>query len=142
MTIKFKKLHNDAKIPIYKTSGACAADISIYEKVVIKPNEITFLKTGIALEIPQGYYISVYPRSSLCLKNHLIMPHSVGIIDEDYRGEIMIVYKNIGTDDVSFEAGERVAQLIINKYEKADFKEGILSETERGTGGWGSTGKI
>jgi len=141
MKIKFRKLHKLAQAPVYKTSGACAADVSIYSSVTIKPNETAFLKTGLAFEIPQGFYMAIYPRSSLCLKQHLVMPHSVGLLDSDYRDELMIVYKNIGTEAVTFEAGERVAQLVIQHYEQAEYLEGDLNETER-KGGFGSTGKI
>jgi dUTP pyrophosphatase len=143
MNVKFKKLHKDAQVPQYKTSGAIACDFATIEEVTIKPGEHALIKTGIAIEFPKNYGMIIAPRSSICLKNHLDAPHSIGVIDNDYRGEILIPLRNIGTEAVTLVKGERIAQGIFIPYTQVQFEEAEeLSETERGGGRLGSTGVI
>ena len=143
MNIKIKKLVDNAKIPIYGSIGATGADIHALDDIKIKSGELAYIKTGIAIEIPNGFFIMMAPRGSLCLKKHLDMPHSVGIFDEDFRGEYIVPLRNLGQEDVLIEKGERIAQLILMPYMKAEFNEvSELSETERGSGAFGSTGKF
>jgi len=139
--IKVQKIHPDAKFPEYKTPGAAAADVYSIEEVTIKPGEVVFIKTGLTLELPKGTFMMILPRSSLCLKQHLDMPHSIGLLDEDYRSELMIVYRNIGSENVTLEKSERIAQLLIGNYVKVNYIDGELSDSER-KGGFGSTGKF
>lgn len=142
MKVKFKKLHPDAIIPKYQTAGAVGADICTMEEITIKPGELHFIKTGIAIENPENHFVMIAPRSSLCLKKHLDMPNSVGIMDEDFRGEYIVALRNLGNEEVVIEKSERIAQIIFIPYSRMEFDEvDELSETERGIGGFGSTGK-
>lgn len=128
--------------PQYMSAGAAGADLSSAEDYTIKPGEQTLVNTGTAIAVPTGNYAMLVPRSSLCNKKGLVLANSVGIIDSDYRGNIMCCYRNTGKDVVEIAAGERVAQILIIAHATAEFKETIeLPDTERGTGGFGSTGK-
>lgn len=141
-TIKIKKLHPDAIVPERKSSGAAGFDIYSIEEVKIEPGEIAMISTGIALELPENMVAYIFPRGSLCLKKHLDMPHSIGVGDEDFRGEYKVVYRNLGEESVTFEKHERIAQFVFMNYIPVEFKEvDELSDTSRGTGGFGSTGK-
>jgi len=143
MQIKIKKLHADAKLPIYSTEDAAGADLFTTEEVIIKPGETAFIKTGLSFEFPKGYFGLMTPRSSLCLKKHLDLPNSVGILDADYRGDLIVSLRNLGTEDVLIEKNEKIAQIIFMKYEKGEFAEvEELENTSRGDGGFGSTGKF
>jgi dUTP pyrophosphatase len=143
MLLKIKKLHNDSKIPVYSTSHSAGADLFTTEEVKIQPGEIVFIKTGLAFEIPEGYFGMVTPRSSLCLKKYLMMPNTPAIIDADFRGDLTLAFRNLGDEDVVIEAFEKIAQIIFVKYDKAEFVESEeLSETVRGSGNFGSTGKF
>jgi len=142
LKVKFKKLHPAAKVPVYKSAEAAGCDIYTVVEETIKPGEIAFLKSGLAIEIPQGYFAAMTPRASFCLKQHLDMPHSLGIMDSDYRGEYLIPLRNLGSEPVEIPAGERIAQMIFLPYVQAQFEESTeLSDTIRGAGGFGSTGK-
>ena len=145
MKIKLRRLHKDAIIPTYATEGSAAVDLYVIENYSIKPGKVIWLRTGIAIEVPKGYYAEVYNRSGMAAKREIIIVSS-RVIDSDYRGELMIPVKLIADiPDGWFspiKKGSRIAQMIIKKYEKIDFEEvDELSETDRGTGGFGSTGK-
>jgi dUTP pyrophosphatase len=110
---------------------------------MIKAGETKLLKTGLIFEVPKGYFMMVAPRVSFCLKEGLNMPHSVGIIDEDYRGELLIPLRNLGNKNMLIKKHERIAQLLFIKYSKAEFNEvKNISKTKRNKGGFGSTGKF
>jgi len=141
--IKYIKTDKESKTPEYKSEEAAGADMYSIEEVTINPSELVMIKTGIATEIPKGYFGMLAPRASFCLKLHLDMPHSVGIIDSDYRGEILVPLRNLGKEKVVIAKGERIAQLIIIPYLKVKYVESKkLNTTVRGKGGFGSTGKF
>lgn len=143
MKVKFKKFHSEAKVPTRGTSGAAAFDLYCIEETKIKPGETVFFRTGLGVELPEGYFIMIAPRGSLCIKKHLDMPHSVGIGDEDFVGEYLVPYRNIGKQEVTIEKGERFAQMLFIKYSAPEFVEvDELKETGRGKGSFGSTGKF
>ena len=143
MKVKVKKLFPEAKIPTYGSDFAAGADLyaAANEKVVIQPGETVLVHTGIALEIPVGYGGFLYARSGLATKKGLAPANKVGVIDSDYRGEVMVALFNQSSEAREVEPGERIAQLVIMPYLTAEFYEADeLSDTVRGTGGFGSTG--
>ena len=142
MEIKVKKLNAEAVIPTYahETGDACLDLTAISTEVDNYGNLVCHF--GLALEIPDGYVGLIFPRSSIC-KKEMMLTNSVGVVDSSYRGEITAKFKPIiGIKHVRYEAGERVAQLMVIPYPHIELTEvEELSETERGTGGYGSTGK-
>lgn len=142
MQIKIKKLHQDARIPAYQSSGAAGFDFCSIEKKIIKAGEWGLVKTGLAFEISEGYELQVRPRSGLALKNGISVLNSPGTIDSDYRGEVGIVLINHSKIDFCVEVGDRIAQGVIARFEQVDFVETEkLLDTQRGTKGFGSSGK-
>lgn len=139
--IKFKKLNEDAKIPEYKSKGAAGMDICAAESVTLMRGEFKIVKTGLACAIPEGYEIQVRPRSGLACKSGVTVINTPGTIDSDYRGEIGVGLINLGETFIQINKGDRIAQLVVNKIEqpKIEVVE-ELDETERGAGGFGSTG--
>ena len=137
--VKIKKLHQDAKVPIYKKTQAAGFDIYSTEEVLLKANSTTKVPTGIALEIPHGFYLRIEDRSGMAAKGI----HKIGgIVDSDYRGEVFVVLHNTTDQDYQIEKHDRIAQGILTPISQADFHEtSRLSETQRGAGGFGSTGK-
>ena len=138
--VKFKKLSPDAKEPVRATDGAAGWDLSAVSRKYVNPESILNMvqyRTGIAVEIPSGYVGLLFPRSS-CYKKELSLMNSVGVIDSDYRGEISFIYKGVEL----YGQGDRIGQLVILPCPAVEFvKAEELSETIRGTGGFGSTGK-
>ncbi len=144
MNVNIKKLSPDAKMPTYASSEAAGADIYALSdgNTVIESGETKLIHTGIAMEIPKGYVGLIYARSGLATKRGLAPANKVGVIDSDYRGEIMVALHNHSDTAQVLENGERIAQLVLTPYLSATFCEtDILSDTERGDGGFGSTGK-
>ena len=142
MVIKYKKLVPDAQTPTYGSGQAAGADLYALEGTAIPSGATVFLKTGIAAEIPDGYMGLVFARSGLASKRGLAPANKVGVIDSDYRGEITVAIYNHSKTDAFVEKGERIAQLVITPYIRAEYCEcSELSETERACGGFGSTGK-
>ncbi len=141
-TIKFKKLSENAIMPSYGTEYSAGADLySSMEDVTINPNETVFIHTDIAMEIPAGLVGLVYARSGMACKKGLAPANKVGVIDSDYRGEIMVALYNHSKEAVTVAKGDRVAQIVIAPYIKAVFEEvNELEDTVRGEGGFGSTG--
>lgn len=143
--VKIQLLNNRAKMPTCGSKYSAGYDLySICDEVVtVGPHETVKMKTGIALEIPEGYAGFIYARSGIATKRGLAPANKVGVIDNDYRGEIMVALHN-DTDMLQFiEPGERIAQLVIAPYLKVEFEEcDALSNTERGSGGFGSTGTV
>ena len=141
LKIKFKKLTENAVAPTYGSKYSAGADLYAVEEVSIKPGETAIVHTGLALEIPNGYGGFVFARSGLAAKRGLAPANKVGVIDADYRGEIMVsIYNQSGTPQ-KVERGERIAQLVIMPFLAAEYIETeTLSDTERGAGGFGSTG--
>ncbi len=133
-------------LPVYQTAQAAGADVKASlgsgESMVIKPGERVLVPTGLSMEIPVGYEIQVRPRSGLSLKTGLLVVNSPGTIDADYRGEVKVILGNLGTKDEVIAHGDRIAQLVLAPVTQASFMQvDALGETERGSGGFGSTGK-
>ena len=132
-----------AVIPEYKTAGAAGADLCalLQAPVTIPAGKSAMIPTGLFFEIPQGYEVQVRPRSGLAAKNGVTVLNTPGTIDSDYRGEIKVILINLGDADFTINSGDRIAQMIIAPVTQAKFTiTESLSETERGTGGFGSTG--
>lgn len=130
-------------LPSYETIASAGMDIRAFleEDVVLKPLQRTIIKTGLFIELPIGYEAQIRPRSGLAAKSGITVLNSPGTIDADYRGEIGIILVNLSDQDFTISNGERIAQMIIAKHERAQWQETEeLSETERGAGGFGSTG--
>ena len=144
MKVNFKRLNEGATAPAYATEFAAGADLYNLKDAdtVILPGETKLIHTGIAMEIPEGYVGLIFARSGLATKRGLAPANKVGVIDSDYRGEIMVALHNHGSVEQTVDGGERIAQISIVPFLKADFSEASdLSETVRGEGGFGSTGK-
>lgn len=144
MNIKVKKLKPGATVPTMGSKFAAGADLYSAEDadVVIEPGETKFIGTGLAMEIPEGYVGLVYARSGLACKRGLAPANKVGVVDSDYRGEIKVALHNHGKEAQTVENGERIAQMVIAPYLSVNYEEADeLSETERGEGGFGSTGR-
>ena len=142
MTVKIiNKSTND--LPQYETKGSAGMDLraNIREAVTLGSLERTLIPTGLFIELPVGHEAQIRPRSGLAVKKGLSLPNTPGTIDSDYRGEIKVILINLSKDTQTIEPGERVAQMVIAKYEQATWKEvEVLSDTQRGAGGFGSTG--
>lgn len=144
MKIRVKKLDERAILPTYGTEYSAGADLYalLDASIEIKPHETVFIHTGISVEIPEGYCGLVFARSSMGAKRGLAPANKVGVIDADYRGEIRVVLHNHSEKTATVEPGERVAQLAIVPFLKAEYEEADeLSDTVRGAGGFGSTGR-
>ena len=142
--LRIKKLRDNAQMPTYGSEYAAGADIyaSLDEAVTIEPGETKFIPTGLAFEIPEGYAGFVHARSGLASKRGLAPANKVGVIDADYRGEVMVALHNHGKESQTVEAGERVAQMIIAPFVAVNYVfSDELDETVRGEGGFGSTGR-
>ena len=142
--IPVKKLRPNAILPTYGSQEAAGADLyaCLDESVVIAPGKTVFIPTGIAMELPRGYAGLAYARSGLACKQDLAPANKVGVIDSDYRGEFMIALHNHGSTERVVEHGERIAQLVITPVFTPGFTEVTeLNNTDRGIGGFGSTGK-
>lgn len=143
MKVKVKKLNNHAELPKYQTNQAAAFDIQacIDKTKVLQPLERAMIPTGLAFEIPEGYEMQIRARSGLSSKYGITMINGVGTIDADYRGELNILVVNLGNEAFTIEPGMRIAQGLISKVNQVQWEEvNVLSETIRGTGGFGSTG--
>lgn len=142
--VRVKKLRETAILPTYGSAEAAGADLyaCLEESVSIGPGETVFIPTGIAMEVPKGYAGLVYARSSLGSKRGLAPANKVGVIDSDYRGEIRVVLHNHGKEAQTIFGGDRIAQLLITPVLQPAFEEAEdLTDTTRGQGGFGSTGK-
>lgn len=142
--IRVKRLHHKAVLPTYGSAGAAGADLyaCLEEPVTIQPGETAWISTGLALEVPEGCVGLVYARSSMGTKRGLAPANKVGVIDSDYRGEIRVVLLNHSKSVQTVEHGERIAQFLITPVLTPAYVEAqTLSETGRGAGGFGSTGK-
>ena len=131
------------KIPEYKTEDSAGVDIRAYlkEDVLLKPLQRFLIPTGLYIELPKGFEAQIRPRSGMTLKHGITVLNTPGTIDADYRGEIGIIVINLSDNDYTIKDGDRICQMIINKYEKVDFKlVENLNSTQRGDGGFGHTG--
>ena len=142
--VKVKKLRETAKLPVYGTEFSAGADLCacLDAPVTLQPGETRLISIGIAMELPEGYAGLVYARSGLASKRGLAPANKVGVVDSDYRGEFFVPLHNHGSVLQTVEPGERIAQMIITPYLTASFVEtDALSDTVRGEGGFGSTGR-
>jgi dUTP pyrophosphatase len=144
MQVKIKKLTPSAQMPVYATPGAACFDIcTTSHSGYIQPGTSVVFTTGLSFEIPEGHVMKVFSRSGHGFKHGLRLVNGTGIIDSDYRGELMVKLHNDGGKSVLIESGERIAQGMIVPVEQAEFVfADSLSDTERGTGGLGSTGTV
>ena len=129
-------------LPAYATPASAGVDLCAVEKRVLQPGERALVPTGIRIAIPVGYEAQIRPRSGLALKHGITLPNSPGTIDADYRGEIQVIMQNLGNAPFVIEPGDRIAQMVIAPVSQVSWVESdVLEETERGSGGFGSTGK-
>ena len=138
------KIINKSQHPLPKYQTALSAGMDLYanleETITLKSLERKLIPTGLFLELPEGYEAQVRPRSGLAIKNGISVLNAPGTIDADYRGEIGVILVNLSTEDFNINNGDRIAQMVIAKYETAEWQEvAKINETERGTGGFGST---
>ena len=143
MQVNIIKLRDNAILPTYGSSSAAGADLycPVGEGTVIGAHKTVLVKTGVAVAIPEGFVGLIYARSGIATKRSLAPANKVGVIDSDYRGELMVALHNHSDEEQSIEGGERIAQLVITPYLRAEFSLcDTLDETERGAGGFGSTG--
>ncbi len=130
-------------LPSYATAGAAGMDLlaAVQAPMVLAPGARTLVPTGLAIALPPGFELQIRPRSGLALKNGIILPNSPGTIDEDYRGELQVIVMNAGTEPFTIERGMRIAQAVLAPVVRAAWTEvAELDETQRGAGGFGSTG--
>ena len=143
-TIKVKVLDNSITLPKYETVSSAGMDIRAFipeGKIEIEPQERKLIRTGLCLEIPKGYEVQIRPRSGLALKNGITVLNSPGTIDADYRGELRVILINHSADRFSITNAMRIAQMVVAQFSRVDlFEVENLSETDRGEGGFGSTG--
>ncbi len=143
MIVKIKKLNQNAKMPTYGSPYSAGADLyaCIDNEITIAPNQTVLVKTGLSMELSEGYVALIYARSGLASKRGLAPANKVGVVDSDYRGEIMVALHNHSTVPQTVATDERIAQMVITPYITAEFTEAdSLSDTVRGEGGFGSTG--
>ena len=144
LPVRFARLRSnpDLPLPARATPHSAGYDIrSAEESVTLQPGEIRLVSTGLVMELPSGVECQVRPRSGLALKHGITLPNSPGTIDPDYRGEIRVIMQNLGQKPVTLARGERIAQLVFARFEAPEVVEvDYLSDTERGSGGFGSTG--
>ncbi len=143
MRVKIINKSNNA-LPAYETASSAGMDLRAFvdTDVVLKPFERKLIPTGLYIELPDGYEAQIRPRSGLAIKSGITVLNSPGTIDADYRGEIKVILINLSQEDFTIKSGERICQMVISKHEKAEFVEvNEISETERGAGGFGHTGK-
>ncbi|TGN19346.1 dUTP diphosphatase [Leptospira idonii] len=144
MQVPVQILKPGAVLPDRKSNGAAGYDLSacLESDLILPVGEVVLVPTGLAFAIPDGFEGQVRPRSGFSTKNRILMPNSPGTIDSDYRGEIFVPLLNLGKADFVLEHGTRIAQILVKRYEAAEFTVvSTLEETQRGTGGFGSTGK-
>ena len=144
MILKIFRMEHNKSVPEYKTEGAAGMDLcaAIDEPITLKPLERKLIPTGLKIELEHGYEAQIRPRSGLSIKHGITLINCVGTVDEDYRGEVCVGLVNVSNEPYTIQPQERIAQMVIAKYEQAEIQVVTeLSDTERGAGGFGSTGK-
>ena len=143
MKIRINKLHPQALLPEYAHGPLedAGMDVRAREGALLEPNVPQAIPTGLALEIPAGYEVQIRPRSGLALKHAITLPNSPATIDPGYRGELKIILLNLGKTPYQVHAGDRIAQIVVARYEAVEWEEGELADSTRGTGGFGSSGR-
>ena len=143
-TLKLKRLAHgaDLELPFYQSAGAAGMDVRAAQNYSLQPGETALIATGFAIEIPEGYEVQLRPRSGLALQFGITMPNAPATIDCDYRGEVGVILTNLGRETFEVKRGERIAQMVVARVERAAIEEvEQLSETARGAGGFGHTGR-
>lgn len=144
MRVEIKRLHASVPLPSFQTDQSAAMDLhaAIDAPLIIKPLQRLLVPCGFAMALPDGYEAQIRARSGLAIKHGLCMANGIGTIDADYRGELQVILMNLGHKEYTIDPLERIAQMVINKFEKIVWHEKPeLSESQRGAGGFGSTGK-
>ncbi|MEI9971152.1 MAG: dUTP diphosphatase [Ignavibacteriota bacterium] len=143
MQLRIQKLRPDAVLPKYAHGSQedAGMDLCAVEDATLEPGVPQLVPTGLTLEIPPGYEAQVRPRSGLALKHAITMPNAPGTIDPGYRGELRVILLNLGRDPYTVRAGDRIAQMIVARYEAVEWAEGELGDSARGAGGFGSSGR-
>jgi deoxyuridine 5''-triphosphate nucleotidohydrolase (dut) len=143
MRIKIRRLHPEAQLPKYAhgPNEDAGMDLRAVEACTLQPGKPFAVPTGLAIELPSGYEAQIRPRSGLALKHAITLPNSPATIDPGYRGEIKVILLNLGQEPYHVQPGDRIAQMIVARYEAVDWEEGELNESARGTGGFGSSGR-
>ena len=145
MILKIFRMEHNKFVPEYKTDGAAGMDLcaAISEPITLKPLERKLIPTGLKIELEHGYEAQIRPRSGLSIKHGISLINCVGTVDEDYRGEVCVGLVNVSNEPYTIQPDERIAQMVIAKYEQAEIQVVTeLSNTVRGEGGFGSTGKV
>lgn len=141
ISVKVKKLHPDARLPVYGTDGAGCFDLAALDSNYVAEESTARIRTGLSFEIPSGHVMLIFSRSGHGFKNDIRLANCVGVIDADYRGEVMVKLTSDGLNDLAVNAGDRIAQAMVIPFPRVAFEEvEELSSTERGEGGFGSTG--
>ena len=143
MQVRIQKLRPDAILPKYAHGSHedAGMDLCAVEDATLEPGVARMVATGLTVEIPPGYEAQVRPRSGLALKHAISMPNAPGTIDPGYRGELRVILLNLGREPYTVRAGDRIAQMIVARYEAVEWVEGELADSTRGTGGFGSSGR-
>src|SRR4051794_41557275 len=143
MLIRIKKLHEQAHLPEYAHGPKedAGLDVRSVAGATLEPGIPQAVPTGLALEIPAGYEVQIRPRSGLALKHAITLPNSPATIDPGYRGEVKVILLNLGRQPYEIHAGDRIAQIVIARYEAVEWDEAELGDSSRGTGGFGSSGR-
>jgi dUTP pyrophosphatase len=143
MKIRIQRLHPAAQLPCYAHGPLedAGLDLCSVEEATLEPGTPRAVATGLAIELPAGFEAQVRPRSGMALKHAITVPNSPGTIDPGYRGEIKVILLNLGREPFAIHVGDRIAQLIVARYEAVEWDEAGLTESTRGAGGFGSTGK-
>ena len=143
MKVRIKRLRNDAFLPEYAhgPSEDAGLDLRAVEERTLAPGIPELVPTGLAIELPPGWEAQIRPRSGLALKHAITLPNSPATIDPGYRGEIRVILLNLGKENYTVHAGDRIAQIVVARYEAIEWEEGELSDSVRGAGGFGSSGR-
>jgi len=143
MRLRIKKLHPAARLPEYAHGPGedAGMDLRALEDVCLKPGLPAAIPTGLAIELPAGHEAQVRPRSGLALHHAITLPNAPATIDPGYRGEIRVILLNLGPHDYQIRAGDRIAQMVISRYEPVEWEEAELNDSHRGQGGFGSSGR-
>ena len=142
INVKVEVVNKEIPLPKYQTSGSAGMDLHSAEELVVPKNEFRMISTGLKLAVPPGYEGHVRPRSGLAAKNGVTVLNTPGTLDSDYRGLLKVILVNHGKEDFKINKGDRIAQIVFNKFETADLEiVDSLEKTKRGEGGFGSTGR-
>lgn len=143
MQIRIRRLSPDAQLPCYAHGPGEDAGMDLHATVAVllEPGKPALVPTGLAIELPSGYEAQIRPRSGLALRHAITLPNAPATIDPGYRGEIQVILLNLGCESYQIRAGDRIAQMVIARYESVEWVEGELADSGRGSGGFGSSGR-